>query len=57
MQQLISHLLNICDNVYRQNAFVYTGRGNNMKIATMLYHASSPDLAPQGRARYGNVAV
>ena len=33
------------------------GRGNGIKIATMPYHVSSPDLAPQGRARFGIVAI
>ena len=34
-----------------------SGRGNGIKIATTPYHASSLDLAPQGRARYGVVAI
>ena len=37
MQQLISHLLNICDNVYRQNAFVYICS----QIVLMLYYTAS----------------
>ena len=34
-----------------------SGRGNGIKIATTPYHASSLDLASQGRARYGIVAI
>ena len=34
-----------------------SGQGNGIKIVTTPYHASSLDLAPQGRARYGVVAI
>ena len=33
------------------------GQGNNIKIVTMPYHASFSDPAPQGKARYSNVAI
>ena len=42
MQLLISHLLNICDNVYRQNAFVYICS----QIVLMLYYNASHCLPP-----------
>ena len=42
MQQLIIHLLIICDNVYRQNAFVYI----RSQIVLMLYYTASHCLPP-----------
>ena len=45
MQQLISHLLNICDNVYRQNAFVYICS----QIVLMLYYNASHWGRPGGQ--------
>ena len=42
MQQLISHLLNIWDNVYMQNAFVYIWS----QLVLMLYYTASHCLPP-----------
>ena len=44
MQQLISHLLNICEIVYRQNAFVYICS----QIVLMLYYNASHCLFTDG---------
>ena len=55
LPNLIYPLLDIGQkhNINHIGCSLSSGRGNGVKIVTTPYHASSLDLAPQGRARYG----